>query len=126
VLPSGITKTALPLEKMGRGLLQDTQLIEKLAQFDLERVPERVVHAHGAGAHGVFESYGFFQLDKGGFLNQKGKKVPVFVRFSTVIHSSGSTEIARDPRGFATKFYTEQGNYDLVGNNLPVFLSVMP
>ncbi|MBL8151594.1 MAG: catalase, partial [Blastocatellia bacterium] len=106
----------------GPVLLEDIHLVEKLAAFDRERIPERVVHARGAGAHGVFESYGdYSQYTKATFLNQKGKQTPVFVRFSTVVHSSGSPEIARDPRGFATKFYTEQGNYDIVGNNLPVF-----
>ncbi|MEK7723046.1 MAG: catalase [Acidobacteriota bacterium] len=120
--PVGDNQNSITAGENGPVLLQDTNLIEKLAQFDRERIPERVVHARGAGAHGVFESYGdFTQHTKAAFLNQKGKKVPVFVRFSTVIHPSGSPEIARDPRGFATKFYTEEGNYDLVGNNLPVF-----
>jgi len=120
--PVGDNQNSITAGENGPVLLQDTQLIEKLAQFDRERIPERVVHARGAGAHGTFESYGdFSQFTRAAFLNQKGKKVPVFVRFSTVIHSSGSPEVARDPRGFATKFYTEQGNYDLVGNNLPVF-----
>lgn len=120
--PVGDNQNSITAGENGPVLLQDTNLIEKLAQFDRERIPERVVHARGAGAHGVFESYGdFTQFTKAAFLNQKGKKVPVFVRFSTVIHPSGSPEIARDPRGFATKFYTEEGNYDLVGNNLPVF-----
>lgn len=120
--PVGDNQNSITAGENGPVLLQDTQLIEKLAQFDRERIPERVVHARGAGAHGIFESYGDFStITRAAFLNQKGKKVPVFVRFSTVVHSSGSPEIARDPRGFATKFYTEQGNYDLVGNNLPVF-----
>ena len=120
--PVGDNQNSITAGENGPVLLQDTQLLEKLAQFDRERIPERVVHARGAGAHGIFESYGNFSaVTSALFLNQKGKKVPVFVRFSTVVHSSGSPEIARDPRGFATKFYTEQGNYDLVGNNLPVF-----
>lgn len=106
----------------GPTLLQDYQLIEKLAHFDRERIPERVVHARGAGAHGFFEAYGnVSQYTKAQFLQEKGKRTPVFVRFSTVIHGTGSPETLRDPRGFATKFYTEEGNYDLVGNNLPVF-----
>lgn len=106
----------------GSVLLEDIHLIEKLAAFDRERIPERVVHARGAGAHGEFISAGNFS-DKtmAAFLSADGKKTPVFVRFSTVVHSKGSPETARDPRGFATKFYTEQGNYDLVGNSLPVF-----
>lgn len=120
--PVGDNQNSQTAGENGPVLLQDTHLIEKLAAFDRERIPERVVHARGAGAHGVFESYSdFSQWTKAAFLNQKGKKTPVFVRFSTVVHPSGSPEIARDPRGFATKFYTEQGNYDLVGNNLPVF-----
>lgn len=105
----------------GPTLLQDYQLIEKLAHFDRERIPERVVHARGAGAHGVFASYGTASpYTKAKFL-QEGKQTPVFVRFSMVIHGGTSPETLRDPRGFATKFYTEEGNYDLVGNNLPVF-----
>ena len=120
--PVGDNQNSTTAGEDGPVLLQDTHLLEKLAAFDRERIPERVVHARGAGAHGIFESYGdFSEFTMAKFLGQKGKKVPVFVRFSTVIHSSGSPEIARDPRGFATKFYTEEGNYDLVGNNLPVF-----
>ncbi|RZN63977.1 MAG: catalase [Candidatus Methanoliparum thermophilum] len=106
----------------GPVLLQDYELIEKLAHFVRERIPERVVHARGAGAHGYFESYGTakdYTIAK--FLQDKGKITKVFVRFSTVIHSKHSPETARDPRGFAVKFYTEEGNYDIVGNNLPVF-----
>jgi catalase len=103
-------------------LLQDFQLIEKLAHFDRERIPERVVHARGAGAHGVFQAYGnVSEYTKAKFLQEQGKETPVFLRFSMVIHPSGSPESLRDPRGFATKFYTEEGNYDLVGNDLPVF-----
>lgn len=103
-------------------LLEDIHLIEKLASFDRERIPERVVHARGAGAHGYFESAGDFSaLTRASFLSKTGKRTPVFVRFSTVVHPSGSPETLRDPRGFATKFYTDEGNYDLVGNDLPVF-----
>ena len=106
----------------GPVVLEDIHLLEKLASFDRERIPERVVHARGAGAHGEFVADAAFSgLTSAAFLNTKGKKTPVFVRFSTVIHQSGSPETARDPRGFAVKFYTEQGNYDIVGNNLPVF-----
>ena len=97
-------------------------MVEKLAHFDRERIPERVVHAKGAGA------CGYFQVDKSmakythaKFLQDPKKKTPVLVRFSTVVGSRGSADTARDPRGFAVKFYTEDGNYDLVGNNLPVF-----
>jgi catalase len=103
-------------------LLEDIHLIEKLASFDRERIPERVVHARGAGAYGEFVSEGeFSKYTKAALFAAKGKKTPVFVRFSTVVHGNGSPETLRDPRGFATKFYTEQGNYDIVGNNLPVF-----
>lgn len=106
----------------GGVLLQDAHLIEKLARFDRERIPERVVHARGTGAFGEFESYGNqSDLTRASLFNKKGKKTPVFVRFSSVIHGLGSPETLRDPRGFATKFFTDEGNWDLVGNNLPVF-----
>jgi catalase len=113
------SKTAGP---RGGILLEDFHLIEKLARFDRERIPERVVHARGTGAYGTFESYGDFSgLTRASVFSAKGKKTPMFVRFSTVIHPSGSPETLRDPRGFALKFYTDEGNWDLVGNNLPVF-----
>lgn len=103
-------------------LLQDNQLIEKLQRFDRERIPERVVHARGTGVFGEFiASADLSHLSMATLFSKPGKKTPVFVRFSTVIHSKGSPETLRDPRGFATKFYTEAGNWDLVGNNLPVF-----
>lgn len=103
-------------------LLTDAYLLEKLAHFDRERIPERVVHAKGAGAFGEFESYGTAApYTSAAFLQKKGQRTPVFVRFSTVIGGRGSPDTVRDPRGFATKFYTEQGNFDLVGNSLPVF-----
>jgi catalase len=106
----------------GPVLLDNFNLIQRLARFDRERIPERVVHARGVGAHGEFVSYGnLSDKTKAKLFSEKGKKTPVFVRFSTVIHPSGSPESLRDPRGFATKFYTEEGNWDLVGNNLPVF-----
>ena len=103
-------------------LLDNVHLIEKLARFDRERTPERVVHARGVAAHGEFVSYqNLSDLTKAKPFSAKDKKTPVFMRFSTVIHPSGSPEQLRDPRGFAVKFYTEDGNWDLVGNNLPVF-----
>ena len=106
----------------GPVLLQDTHLIEKLARFDRERIPERVVHARGTGAHGEFvSSKDLSEITVAAPFEKAGKKTPVFVRFSSVINSKGSPETMRDPRGFATKFYTEQGNWDIVGNNLPVF-----
>jgi catalase len=106
----------------GPSLLEDFILREKITHFDHERIPERVVHARGSGAHGVFTlTKSMEQYTKAGFLNGVGKETPVFVRFSTVAGSAGSTDLARDVRGFAIKFYTEEGNYDLVGNNIPVF-----
>ncbi|MFI1524730.1 catalase [Kitasatospora cineracea] len=105
----------------GPVLLQDHHLREKITHFDHERIPERVVHARGAAAHGVFESYGAGAgLSKAGFL-AAGARTPVFVRFSTVLGSRGSADTVRDTRGFATKFYTDEGVFDLVGNNIPVF-----
>ncbi len=107
--------------------LENYQLLEKISHFDRERIPERVVHARGAGAHGVFEAYGKVGDDaidkytRAKLFSQKGKETPVFVRFSSVIHGGHSPETLRDPRGFAVKFYTEDGNWDLVGNNLKVF-----
>ena len=121
-VPVGDNQNSMTAGENGPVLLEDIHLIEKLASFDRERIPERVVHARGVGAYGTFVSEGdFSQYTKAAFLNQAGKSTNVFVRFSTVINSAGSPEIARDPRGFATKFYTEDGNYDIVGNNLPVF-----
>ncbi len=106
----------------GPVVIKDTQLIDKLASFDRERIPERVVHAKGAGAHGYFEvtnSMKNYTVAK--VFSEENKKTPVFVRFSTVVGSSGSADTARDPRGFAVKFYTEDGIYDIVGNHIPVF-----
>ncbi|MFC7678662.1 catalase [Paenibacillus sp. GCM10028914] len=108
--------------RRGPALLEDYHLIEKIAHFDRERIPERVVHARGAGAHGVFVVENSMKAyTRAAFLQEAGQETPVFVRFSTVIHGTGSPETARDPRGFAVKFYTEEGNYDIVGNHLPVF-----
>ncbi len=106
----------------GSTLLQDVHLIQKLQRFARERIPERVVHARGTGAHGEFVvTQAITDLTIASLFAESGKKTPVFVRFSTVIHGNHSPETLRDPRGFATKFYTDQGNWDLVGNNLPVF-----
>ncbi|WP_206831805.1 catalase [Alicyclobacillus fructus] len=102
--------------------LEDVHLIEKLAHFNRERIPERVVHAKGAGAYGYFEvTHDVRRYTKAAFLSEIGKRTEVFVRFSTVGGEQGSADTERDPRGFAVKFYTEEGNYDLVGNNTPVF-----
>jgi catalase len=115
------TDHSLKAGERGPTLLQDHHLREKITHFDHERIPERVVHARGAGAHGVFEGYGNAEeITKAGFL-KKGTKTPVFVRFSTVLGSRGSADTVRDTRGFATKFYTDEGTFDLVGNNIPVF-----
>jgi catalase len=103
-------------------LMQDVHLLEKLAHFDRERIPERVVHAKGAGAYGYFELLeDVSQYTKANFLSRVGKRTDLFVRFSTVGGEKGTADSERDPRGFAVKFYTEDGNYDMVGNNTPVF-----
>ncbi|MEN6611572.1 MAG: catalase [Methanoregulaceae archaeon] len=121
-VPVADNQNSLTAGERGPVLLQDVPLIEKLAHFDRERIPERVVHAKGAGAHGYFQVYrSMAPYTKAKFLQDPKKKTPVFVRFSTVVGSRGSADTFRDPRGFAVKFYTEEGNYDLVGNNLPVF-----
>jgi len=106
----------------GPVLLQDHHLIEKLARFDRERIPERVVHARGSGAFGYFElTKDVTRWTKAKFLNKVGKRTELFIRFSTVALERGSADTVRDPRGFAIKFYTEDGNYDLVGNDTPIF-----
>lgn len=115
-------QNSLKAGERGPTLLEDFQLREKIMHFDHERIPERIVHARGSGAHGVFElTQSLSKYTKAGFLQTPGTKTPVFVRFSTVAGSRGSTDLARDVRGFAVKFYTEDGNFDLVGNNVPVF-----
>ncbi|NGZ73720.1 catalase [Saccharibacillus alkalitolerans] len=111
----------------GPTTLENYQFLEKITHFDRERIPERVVHARGAGAHGVFTAYGkvgdepVSKYTRAKLFQEEGKETPVFVRFSSVIHGGHSPETLRDPRGFATKFYTEDGNWDLVGNNLKIF-----
>jgi len=106
----------------GPSLLEDFIMREKITHFDHERIPERIVHARGSAAHGVFKLYKAIpQYTKADFLNDTAAETPVFVRFSTVAGSRGSTDLARDVRGFAVKFYTQAGNFDLVGNNMPVF-----
>ncbi|MDQ1096716.1 MULTISPECIES: catalase [Chryseobacterium] len=113
---------SLTAGERGPSLLEDFILREKITHFDHERIPERIVHARGSGAHGVFKIHkSLAKYTKAKFLAEEGKETPVFVRFSTVAGSAGSTDLARDVRGFAIKFYTEEGNYDLVGNNIPVF-----
>ena len=106
----------------GPSLLEDFIMREKITHFDHERIPERIVHARGSGAHGYFQAYeSHSALTKAGFLQDPGKKTPVFVRFSTVQGPRGSGDTVRDVRGFAVKFFTDEGNFDLVGNNMPVF-----
>lgn len=106
----------------GPVLMQDHHLIEKLARFERERIPERVVHAKGSGAYGYLQvTADVTQWTRAAFLREIGKRTEVFVRFSTVAGEKGSADTVRDPRGFAIKFYTEEGNYDLVGNDTPIF-----
>ena len=106
----------------GPSLIEDAHFREKIFHFDHERIPERVVHARGYGAHGFFETYEpLTELTRADIFQRAGEKTPVFVRFSTVAGNKGSFDLARDVRGFAVKFYTQQGNWDLVGNNIPVF-----
>jgi catalase len=112
----------LKLSERGPTLMEDFHFREKMTHFDHERIPERVVHARGSAAHGVFRVYeSLAPLTRAHFLQDPNVETPVFVRFSTVVGSRGSSDLARDVRGFATKFYTEEGNFDLVGNNIPVF-----
>src|SRR5512132_2300426 len=113
---------SLKAGERGPTLLEDFILREKITHFDHERIPERVVHARGSGAHGYFQVYESMEpYTKAQFLRDPTIQTPVFVRFSTVVGSRGSTDLARDVRGFAVKFYTQEGNFDLVGNNIPVF-----
>lgn len=120
--PVSTNQSSKTAGQRGPVLLEDYHLIEKLAHFDRERIPERVVHARGAGAYGVFKPYqSMAPYTKAAFLQDPEVETKVFVRFSTVIHGGTSPETLRDPRGFAVKFYTTEGNYDIVGNNLPVF-----
>jgi len=115
------TDHSLKAGRRGPTLLEDQHLREKISHFDHERIPERAVHARGAGAHGVFRSYGTgVSATKADFL-AAGRETPVFVRFSTVLGSRGAADTTRDVRGFAVKFYTQDGNWDLVGNNMPIF-----
>ncbi len=120
-VPIHDNNNTLKAGERGPSLLEDFIYQDKLAHFDRERIPERVVHARGSGAHGVFEATAdMSQYTRAHFL-QKGNVTPLFVRFSTVAGFKGSTDLARDVRGFSVKFYTQEGNYDLVGNNIPVF-----
>ncbi len=120
--PIADNQNSLKAGLRGPGLLEDFILREKITHFDHERIPERIVHARGSAAHGFFECYdSLAKYTRAAFLSAQGKRTPVFVRFSTVAGERGSTDTPRDVRGFATKFYTEEGNFDIVGNNIPVF-----
>ncbi|HEX8031656.1 MAG TPA: catalase, partial [Vicinamibacterales bacterium] len=121
-VPVGDNQNSLKAGLRGPTLLEDFILREKITHFDHERIPERIVHARGSGAHGFFECYQSMErFTRASIFSEAGKQTPVFVRFSTVVGERGSTDLARDVRGFAVKFYTDEGNWDLVGNNMPVF-----
>ena len=121
-IPASSDEHSLTVGPDGPILLHDHYLIQKMAQFNRERVPERVVHAKGGAAYGFFETTAdCSQWTKADFLQGVGKRTPMYIRFSTVAGELGSPDTARDPRGFAMKFYTNEGNYDLVGNNTPIF-----
>jgi catalase len=121
-VPVADNQNSLKAGFRGPALLEDFILREKITHFDHERIPERVVHARGSGAHGYFECYQpLSSVTSASLFAEAGKRTPVFVRFSTVVGERGSTDLARDIRGFAVKFYTDEGNFDLVGNNIPVF-----
>lgn len=121
-VPIADNQNSLKAGPRGPALLEDFILREKLTHFDHERIPERIVHARGSGAHGYFEAYASMaKHTRAAPFAEAGKRTPVFVRFSTVAGERGSADTARDARGFAVKFYTDEGNWDLVGNNIPVF-----
>ena len=121
-VPISDDQNSLKIGERGPTLMNDFVMREKVFHFDHERIPERVVHARGYGAHGFFEAFeGLSDLTRAEPLQRRGQRTPVFVRFSTVAGNKGSFDLARDVRGFAVKFYTQEGNWDLVGNNIPVF-----
>ena len=121
-IPISDNQNSLKAGVRGPTLLEDFVLREKITHFDHERIPERIVHARGSGAHGYFQVYeSLADITKAAFLQDPKVKTEVFVRFSTVAGGAGSGDLPRDVRGFAVKFYTSEGNYDLVGNNIPVF-----
>jgi catalase len=121
-VPIADNQNSLKAGARGPILLQDFILRDKITHFDHERIPERVVHARGSAAHGFFECLEpLGEITRASFLQKKGDRIPVFTRFSTVAGNKGSSDLARDVRGFAVKFYTQEGNFDLVGNNIPVF-----
>src|SRR5450631_4484400 len=121
-VPIADDQNSLQAVKRGPVLLEDFILREKITHFDHERIPERIVHARGSAAHGYFQPYkSMAHVTSAAFLADPGVKTPVFARFSTVAGGAGSVDLPRDVRGFAVKFYTQEGNFDLVGNNIPVF-----
>ncbi|MGB3335836.1 MAG: catalase [Devosia sp.] len=121
-IPVADDQNSLKQGARGPTLIEDAHFREKIFHFDHERIPERVVHARGYGAHGYFETYkSLSKITRADIFQRDGEQTPVFVRFSTVAGSKGSFDLARDVRGFAVKFYTQEGNWDLVGNNIPVF-----
>lgn len=120
--PVDDNQNSMTAGEYGPVTLDDIHLIDKLAHFDRERIPERAVHAKGAGAHGYFKAtHDVSKYTKAKLFSEIGKTTPVFLRFSTVGGEKGSADTARDPRGYSVKFYTEEGNWDMVGNNTPVF-----
>ncbi len=120
--PVSDDQNSLRIGARGPALLEDQHFREKIFHFDHERIPERVVHARGFGAHGYFETYeSLAGITKADLFQRPGEKTPAFVRFSTVAGNKGSADLARDVRGFAVKLYTKEGNWDIVGNNIPVF-----
>ena len=121
-IPVSDDQNSLRIGARGPGALEDFHFREKLFHFDHERIPERVVHARGFGAHGFFETYEpLSDVTKADIFQRAGEQTPAFVRFSTVAGNKGSADLARDVRGFAVKLYTKEGNWDIVGNNIPVF-----
>ncbi|MEO8522838.1 MAG: catalase, partial [Acidobacteriota bacterium] len=121
-IPIADNQNQLKAGPRGPVLLQDFVFREKIFHFDHERIPERIVHARGSAAHGFFELYeSLSSITRADLFQRKGERTPLFARFSTVAGGAGSVDTPRDVRGFAVKFYTKQGNWDLVGNNIPVF-----
>ena len=121
-IPAASDEHSLTVGPTGPTVLHDAYVVQKMQQFNRERVPERVVHAKGTGAHGFFEvTADVTQWTSATFLSEVGRRTPMFARFSTVAGELGSPDTVRDPRGFALKFYTDEGNFDMVGNNTPVF-----
>src|ERR1700743_3576277 len=120
-VPATNDERSLTVGPQGPTVLHDHYVVQKMQHFNRERVPERVVHAKGSGAHGFFEVTEDVSQYTKADLFQPGRRTPLFIRFSTVAGELGSADTVRDPRGFAIKFYTEHGNYDLVGNNTPIF-----